>query len=464
MTFLYMETWPDFFKLYFMYSFHRHMKVLKGYVRNCARPEGCIAECYLADECMQFCSTYIPQAENIGDKHNRNEDLVKRRGPNQINFNKITRAKEVGVTFNELGQLVGDSSVALSTCIGTITTQMIPITYSSWPEVLNVVKNSVWETTKARFGLDDVGKSNVFNSMNTYWRQYKSRLTKGIRELYFGLEVGRMIQLLKPTNITDEDWSQFVSNRLSSELDIISSKYSNFAKKNKAPYITSRKGLARLREDLVDRVETWIAGHKHKDGTPVIEDAKEIIKQMEGISTNQLTSISDDVVSQVLGKEHRGRVRGLGGGITPTRVNTSVVGKQTTTQLREEMKKQNKRHEDEMNSFKQQLQDLQSFVFNIQVTDNIQVPQIYWENNQHRINLSDLLHNLYSLFSTTILMNNFWNILDDYLLVDLGYSGPDYTWSNCRSGSKYKSVIPCTASNRVIATNKKCLMNVSKGF
>ncbi|KAL5840762.1 hypothetical protein ACOSQ4_013370 [Xanthoceras sorbifolium] len=297
----------------------------------------------------------------------------KGRGPNQINFNKIAKAKEVGVTFNELGQPLGDSSIALSTCIGTITTQMIPITYSSWPEVPDVVKNSVWETMKARFGLDDVGKSNIFNSMNTCWRQYKT---------------GRMIQLLKPTNITDEDWSQFVSNRLSSEFDIISSKYSDLVKKNKAPHTTSRKGLARLREDLrakksvesgdledteVDKVETWIAGHKHKDGTPVTEDAGEIIKQLEEISGNQATSISNDVVSQVLGKEHRGRVKGLGGGVTPTRVNASVVGKQTTTQLREVMKKQNKKHEDEMkrqqdemNALKQQLKDLQSFVFNMQ--------------------------------------------------------------------------------------------------
>ncbi|KAL5780083.1 hypothetical protein ACOSQ2_010820 [Xanthoceras sorbifolium] len=70
----------------------------------------------------------------------------KGRRPNQINFNKIAKAKEVGVTFNELGQPLGDSSIALSTCIGTITTQMIPITYSSWPEVPDVVKNSVWET------------------------------------------------------------------------------------------------------------------------------------------------------------------------------------------------------------------------------------------------------------------------------------------------------------------------------
>ncbi|KAL5789841.1 hypothetical protein ACOSQ2_004729 [Xanthoceras sorbifolium] len=102
----------------------------------------------------------------------------KGRGPNQIHFNKIAKAKEVGVTFNELGQPLGDSSIALSTCIGTITAQMIPITYSSWPEVPDVVKNSIWETMKARFGLDDVGKCNVFNSMNTCWRQYKSRLTK----------------------------------------------------------------------------------------------------------------------------------------------------------------------------------------------------------------------------------------------------------------------------------------------
>ncbi|KAK9929509.1 hypothetical protein M0R45_026605 [Rubus argutus] len=37
-----------------MYPFERYMKTLKDYVRNPARPEGCIAESYLADECMSF--------------------------------------------------------------------------------------------------------------------------------------------------------------------------------------------------------------------------------------------------------------------------------------------------------------------------------------------------------------------------------------------------------------------------
>ncbi|XP_059645166.1 uncharacterized protein LOC132286796 isoform X2 [Cornus florida] len=51
------------------------MKVYKGYVRNRARPEGCIAEGYLVDECVQFCSEHIKQASKIGMRHSQNEDF-----------------------------------------------------------------------------------------------------------------------------------------------------------------------------------------------------------------------------------------------------------------------------------------------------------------------------------------------------------------------------------------------------
>ncbi|XP_042423229.1 uncharacterized protein LOC122010821 [Zingiber officinale] len=53
----------------------RFMKTLKGYVKNRARPEGCIAECYLAEERMIFCSAYIKKAYSIGVHSNRNDDL-----------------------------------------------------------------------------------------------------------------------------------------------------------------------------------------------------------------------------------------------------------------------------------------------------------------------------------------------------------------------------------------------------
>jgi len=53
----------------------RYMKVLKGYVRNRARPEGCIAEWVLTEECVRLCSGYIQQVEAVGTKYHRNQDF-----------------------------------------------------------------------------------------------------------------------------------------------------------------------------------------------------------------------------------------------------------------------------------------------------------------------------------------------------------------------------------------------------
>ena len=75
---------------------------------------------------------------------------------------------------------------------------------------------------------------------------------------------------------------------------------------------------------------------------------------MEGIATDGPKTISDDAVAQVVGKEHWGRVRGLGFGVTPTKVQASVVGKKTTMQLQEDM-----------NNLKQQFIELQNAFVNM---------------------------------------------------------------------------------------------------
>ncbi|XP_075504466.1 uncharacterized protein LOC142541901 [Primulina tabacum] len=58
-----------------IFMLERFMKILKGYVKNRARPEGCIAECYLAEERMAFCNAYIKNDSSIGVRSNRNDDL-----------------------------------------------------------------------------------------------------------------------------------------------------------------------------------------------------------------------------------------------------------------------------------------------------------------------------------------------------------------------------------------------------
>ena len=52
--------------LRWMYPFERYMKVLKGYVKNRNRAEGCIVESYIAEESVEFCSEYLSTAEAIG--------------------------------------------------------------------------------------------------------------------------------------------------------------------------------------------------------------------------------------------------------------------------------------------------------------------------------------------------------------------------------------------------------------
>ena len=57
-----------------MYPFKRYMKVLKDFVRNTARPEGCIAECNLAEECIQFCSEFLKKTTNVQESVDRNTE------------------------------------------------------------------------------------------------------------------------------------------------------------------------------------------------------------------------------------------------------------------------------------------------------------------------------------------------------------------------------------------------------
>ncbi|KAL0546644.1 hypothetical protein IC582_016556 [Cucumis melo] len=52
--------------LRWMYPFERYMKVLKSFVRNRNRPEGCIAEAQVCEEAVQFCSNFLFRLDPIG--------------------------------------------------------------------------------------------------------------------------------------------------------------------------------------------------------------------------------------------------------------------------------------------------------------------------------------------------------------------------------------------------------------
>ncbi|KAG7559446.1 Transposase-associated domain [Arabidopsis thaliana x Arabidopsis arenosa] len=58
-----------------MYPFERYMNTFKAYVKNYARPEACMAEGYLAEECIAFCLEFLQNSIPVQEAVNRNEDV-----------------------------------------------------------------------------------------------------------------------------------------------------------------------------------------------------------------------------------------------------------------------------------------------------------------------------------------------------------------------------------------------------
>nr|GEU73519.1 hypothetical protein [Tanacetum cinerariifolium] len=64
------------FQYRWMFPFERKMRTLKRYVKNTARPEGCIAERSLDNECLNFCSMCLNDVETIFNKAECNNEMV----------------------------------------------------------------------------------------------------------------------------------------------------------------------------------------------------------------------------------------------------------------------------------------------------------------------------------------------------------------------------------------------------
>ena len=56
-----------------VFGLAREMHTYKGDVRNTAHPEGCIAQSYIQNECLTFCSRYLTMTETKFNHLDRNE-------------------------------------------------------------------------------------------------------------------------------------------------------------------------------------------------------------------------------------------------------------------------------------------------------------------------------------------------------------------------------------------------------
>ncbi|XP_010494867.1 PREDICTED: uncharacterized protein LOC104771944 [Camelina sativa] len=245
-------------------------------------------------------------------------------------MNQVAKKHEekVQVEFTRLGEHVGKGSVTLSSFLGPLAREHIPYTLSDWRHLDEQTKYTLWEEIQARFDVSkDWQKDCIFKQMGSTWRASKSKLLTKVRSA----KSKQHVLNLKPDNIQSVTaWTNWVKSRTSTSFKAVSEKYRTL-RWNQIPHTTSRKGLVCLAHEMkkkssdpskVTRSQVWVAGHTHADGRPFKPEFEVVIEKIKTIDSQMDTtsSIRDDVVSQVLGKDKSGRVRGMGRGITATKL------------------------------------------------------------------------------------------------------------------------------------------------
>ncbi|KAM2248389.1 hypothetical protein ACFXTH_003204 [Malus domestica] len=210
----------------------------------------------------------LPDGDEIRSSDDVNEAKKRKgRGPTMLDYNALSKAKQIGVQFNDKGQHFGAGSASLSSSTGILARQLIPVTYASWDE--------------QKYDLAPCRKKILLTQMYGCWCTYKATLTKQIRSLDDGPDAMEQMQLLKPANVEKQaDWEKFVKHRCSPEFDAISEKFKKLKSFHTLPHVMSRKGYARLEDELrnkgtpeedLNRVSLWIAARTRKNGQPVNE-------------------------------------------------------------------------------------------------------------------------------------------------------------------------------------------------
>ncbi|CAA7018755.1 unnamed protein product [Microthlaspi erraticum] len=270
------------------------------------------------------------EIELSGEDANVAEPKRKRQGgPTRMRDIAKDPNNRVQVDFTIMGEPYGSGSVKLSSYVGALVREHVPITIDRWTKIGQDVKTVLWKSVQARFELDEAyQKTLVLKQMGCLWRSSKSRVVKEIMEATNNQQ--RMNQ--RPKNVTPVDWRKFVKIKTSQSFKELSDSYKEQRSKQ-IPHTCSRKGMVRLTEEMksassdpseVSRLKVLVKSRTKKDGTAVNTNAAEkIIKAADILNRGNPSTASnecEDALNQLLGPDNPGRLRTMGRNMSKTKL------------------------------------------------------------------------------------------------------------------------------------------------
>ncbi|XP_016177901.2 uncharacterized protein LOC107623159 isoform X3 [Arachis ipaensis] len=232
--------------------------------------------------------------------------------------------------FNEELQAVGDGAGLLSGILGALGSDYskFSICEKSWAKVRG--KDRVYDDCIK--DSNGIIKKTLLQQMGKSWKDTRGRLYNSHYKPLWTLEQNLE---KRPEGIPREHWRWFIDYRNDPGTKAKCKQNRLNRKKQLYTHTGGSKSLARAREEefvlsqsekqgrKVGRGEIFILKHKRSDGSYIHEEARKIgekIHEIEHLDESTRLLSQNDSLAQALGKEHPGRVRGIGHGPTPSQL------------------------------------------------------------------------------------------------------------------------------------------------
>ena len=94
-------------------------------------------------------SPILDRSQNVGEHINDSEPTMqqhpkKRRGPTKMKPIAIEECNKVDITFDQFGQPIGEASIGLSSFLGALVREVVPVTLSNWRKLSTTSKEILW--------------------------------------------------------------------------------------------------------------------------------------------------------------------------------------------------------------------------------------------------------------------------------------------------------------------------------
>ncbi|KAA0050643.1 transposase [Cucumis melo var. makuwa] len=256
------------------------------------------------------------------------------RGPTTMSELASVRnsGQKLPIQFNEHGQPVGATSKKMQSYIGVCVRQQIPITYNSWKEVPNELKDKIYDCISRSFDLQHIAKHSILMSASRKFRTFKTTLTQ--KYILSSKDQPSLLQFPPKiySHINQKDWESFVDARLSEEWE----DYSRIQRERRSKCLynhhMSRKGYANLADelkithDVSYRSTLWKEARKGRNNDYFDDATRDCASRIDELVA---THKNENILTDALGsKEHGGRVRGVGVFVSQSQYFNTVKGKE----------------------------------------------------------------------------------------------------------------------------------------